>query len=115
MDNYRGVVENVVVIGEGEYRVTFRAYDEEGVDMYIDDSDVPSTLYSMIAKVGEQDCRFVGEGELGDCVTVFEDNASVETVDEADREKWKIGVLASDIASSLTDMEMLVPVDMEEE
>ncbi len=115
MDNYHGVVENVVIVGEGEYRVTFRAYDEEGVDTYINDSDVPSRLYSMIARVGDQDCTFVGEGELGDCVTVFEENDSVETVDEADREKYRIGVLANDIVSSLADTEMLVPVALEEE
>lgn len=117
MDNYRGIVQNVVFVGEGEYRVTFRAYDDNRAEAPIDNNDTDdlSTLYSMIAKVGDQDCTFVGEGELGDCLTVFENNESVESVDEADKEKWKIGVLANDIASSLTDMEMLVPVGVEEE
>lgn len=116
MDNLLGVVQNIVSVGEGEYRVTFRAYVEEEMEArMLEMAEAHSRLYSMIAKIGEQDYTFVAEGELSDCVSVYKDNETVETVEEGDREKWKIGVLANDIVSSLADREMFTPVGVEEE
>ncbi len=117
MDRYHGVVQNVVLVGEGQYRVTFRAYrEEEEIEArMLEMSGADARLYSMIARLGEQDYSFTGEGELSDCVTLFTDNKSVETVDEDDRDKWELGVLANEIASSLAEREMLVPVSVDEE
>ncbi len=115
MDNYLGVVQNIVSVGEGEYRVTFRAYEEEEMEArMLEMAEAHSTLYSMIAKIGQKDYTFVAEGELSDCVAVYKDNESVETVAEDDREKWRIGVLANDIVSSLADAEMFTQVGVDD-
>jgi len=116
MDSYHGVVQNVVMIGDGEYRVTFRAYSDHGTDTGIwENEDVPFELYSMIARRKEDDYAFIAEGRLTDCVSVLRENVSVETVPDDEVAKWQIGALANDIMSSLVDHGMLTPIDSDQE
>jgi hypothetical protein len=116
MDSYRGVVQNVVMIGDGEYRVTFRAYNDHGTDTGIwENEDVPFELYSMIARRKEDDYAFIAEGRLTDCVSVLRENSSVETVPRDELDKWQIGVLANDILSSLVDHGMFTTLDPDQE
>lgn len=104
MENYRGVVQNIVMIGDGEYRVTFRAYNERDVEAtFRENEDVPFTLYSMIARQTETDISLIPEGILTDCINILHENDSVETVRLDEIDKWKIGLLANNIASSLAD------------
>ena len=104
MDNYRGIVQNIVMVGDGEYRVTFRAYNERDVEAtFCENEDVPFTLYSMIACRGEKDFSLIAEGPLADCINILHENNTVETVQPDEIEKWKIGLLANDIVSSLVD------------
>ena len=115
MDNYQGVVQNIVMIGDGEYRVTFRAYNENDLDTGLwENEDVPYELYSLIARRREQDYAFIAEGRLTDCISVLRENSSVDTVAPDDMEKWKIGALANGIVSSLADSGMFAPLEVEE-
>lgn len=107
MENYRGVVQNVVMIGDGEYRVTFKAYNGDDVDTALwENEDVPYELYSLIARRREEDYAFIAEGRLTDCISVLRENCSVETVAPDDMSKWKIGAIADGIASSLAESGM---------
>ena len=116
MDNYHGVVQNVVMIGDGEYRVTFKAYNGSDVDTALwENEDVPYELYSLIARRKEQEYAFIAEGRLTDCIGVLRENCSVETVAPEEVEKWKIGEIANGIATSLADSGMFAPVEAEEE
>ncbi len=116
MDNYQGVVQNIVMIGDGEYRVTFRAYSENDLDTGLwENEDVPFELYSLIARRKEEEYAFIPEGRLTDCISVLRENSSVETVPQDDVDKWKIGAVANDIVSSLADSGMFTPWSAEEE
>jgi hypothetical protein len=116
MENYRGVVQNIVMIGDGEYRVTFRAYDERDLEAtFCENEDVPFRLYSMIARLSNDDFTLIAEGPLTDCVNILRENQTVETVQLDEIDKWKIGLLASDIASLLVDGGMLTPSSEEED
>ena len=116
MENYRGIVQNIVMIGDGEYRVTFRAYDERDLETrFWENEDVSFTLYSMIARRMENDYSLIAEGALTDCVNVLRENESVDTVQLEDISKWKIGALAKDIASSLADGGMFTTCVVDEE
>lgn len=116
MENYRGVVQNVVMIGDGEYRVTFRAYNSEGIDTGLwENEDVPFELYSLIARRREDEYAFIPEGRLTDCISVLRENRSVDTVPTEEVDKWEIGVIANDIVSSLADGGMFTPCEAEEE
>ena len=115
MENYRGVVQDIVMIGDGEYRVTFRAYHERDLEAtFRENEDVPFKLYSMIARQTEKDFSLVPEGILTDCINILHENDTIETVQLDELDKWKIGLLASDIASSLADDGMFVPCSDEE-
>ncbi len=110
MESYKGVVQNIVMIGDGEYRVTFRAYNERDVEARLwENEDVPFTLYSMIARQKENEYDLIAEGLLTDCINILRENESAETVQRDELDKWKIGVLANDIASSLADGGMFTP------
>jgi len=116
MEKYHGVVQNVVMVGDGEYRVTFRAYNGINIETRLwENEDVPFDLYSMIARRGEDDYAFIAEGPLTDCVNVVRENRSLATVPKDDVDKWMIGVLANDILSSLVDGGMFTPVSAQEE
>jgi hypothetical protein len=116
MDNYQGVVQNIVMIGDGEYRVTFRAYSENDLDTGLwENEDVPFELYSLIARRKEEEYAFIPEGRLTDCISVLRENSSVETVPQDDVDKWKIGAVANDIVSALADRGMFTPWSPEEE
>ena len=116
MKNYRGVVQNILMIGDGEYRVTFRAYNERDIEAtFCENEDVPFTLYSMIARRREKDFTLVAEGSLTDCINVLHENESVETVQLDEIDKWKIGLLANDIASMLADEGMFIHCSEEED
>lgn len=107
MENYRGVVQNVVMIGDGEYRVTFKAYSGDDVDTALwENEDVPYELYSLIARRREEDYAFIAEGRLTDCISVLRENCSVATVSPDEMGKWKIGAIADGIASSLAESGM---------
>ncbi|MGO9481049.1 MAG: hypothetical protein ACLP05_04605 [Candidatus Kryptoniota bacterium] len=109
MENYRGVVQNIVMVGEGEYRVTFRAYNERDVEAtFCLNEDVPFTVYSMIARRRENDFTLVAEGPLADCLNILHENKTLKTVRLDEIDKWKIGLLANDIASSLADEGMFI-------
>ena len=115
MEDYRGVVQNIVMVGEGEYRVTFRAYNERDIEAtFCENEDVPFTLYSMIARQNEKELTLVPEGILTECLNTLNENETIETVQPDEIEKWKIGLLANSIASSLMDDGMLVPWSEEE-
>jgi hypothetical protein len=115
MENYRGIVQNIVMIGDGEYRVTFRAYNEHDLEArFWENEDVPFTLYSMIARQMDNDFSLIAEGALTDCINVLRENESVETVQQDEIDKWKIGVLAKDLASSLADGGMFTPCEVED-
>jgi len=109
MENYRGVVQNIVMIGDGEYRVTFRAYNERDIEAsFRENEDVPFTLYSMIVRQKENDLSLIPEGILTDCMNTLsdwltsgEENLSVNILDDID--KRNIAKLANDIASLLAD------------
>lgn len=116
MENYHGVLQNVVMIGDGEYRVTFKAYNGSDVDTALwENEDVPFELYSMIARRKEQEYAFIAEGRLTDCISVLRENCSVETVPPDEMDKWKIGAIADGIASSLADSGMFAPLEVDEE
>ncbi len=116
MENYQGIVQNIVMIGDGEYRVTFRAYNGHDLETrFWENEDVPFTLYSMIARREENDYSLIAEGTLSDCINVLRENESVETVGTDEIDKWKIGALATDIASSLADSGMFTPCEVDEE
>ncbi|HUI30031.1 MAG TPA: hypothetical protein VLX91_07430 [Candidatus Acidoferrales bacterium] len=109
MENYRGIVQSIVMIGDGEYRVTFRAYNERDIEAtFCENEDVGFTLYSMIARREENDFTLIAEGLLTDCVNILNENETVETVQLDEVEKWRIGSLANDIVSSLADGGMFV-------
>ncbi len=116
MENYRGVVQSVVMIGDGEYRVTFKAYNSDDIDTALwENEDVPYELYSLIARRRERDYAFIAEGRLTDCITVLRENHSVETVPSEELGKWKIGEIADGIVSSLADSGMFAPLESEEQ
>jgi len=116
MDNYQGVVQSVVVIGDGEYRVTFRAYNTGNIDTAIwENEDVPFELYSLIARRREEGIAFIAEGRLTDCISVLRENSSVNTVSQDDLEKWRIGEVANGIVSSLAESGMFASWYAEEE
>ncbi len=116
MDDYCGVVQKVVMIGDGEYRVTFRAYNGRDIDTGIwENEDVPFELYSLIARRKEEEFAFIPEGRLTDCISVLRENASVETVPHDDVDKWKIGAIANDIMAALVDQGMFAPWPVEDE
>jgi len=115
MENYQGIVQDIVMIGEGEYRVTFRAYNGHDLETHFwENEDVPFTLYSMIAKRKENDYSLVAEGALTDCINVLYENESVETVGPDEIDKWEIGVIATDIASSLADSGMFTTCSVDD-
>lgn len=115
MENYRGVVQNIVMIGDGEYRVTFRAYNERDIEAtFRENEDVSFTIYSMIARQKENNFALIPEGILTDCMNVLRENNSIETVQLDEVDKWKIGLLANDIASSLADGGMFTTCSEEE-
>ncbi len=115
MENYCGVVQKVVMIGDGEYRVTFRAYNENDIDTGLwENEDIPFELYSLIARRKEEEYAFIPEGRLTDCISVLRDNSSAETVPQDDVEKWKIGVMANDSVRSLAEQGMFAPWSVEE-
>ncbi len=115
MENYLGVVQNIVMIGDREYRVTFRAYNERDTEAtFCENEDVPFTLYSMIARQKENEYMLVAEGLLTDCINILHENDTIETVRPEEIDKWKIGLLANDIASSLFDDGMFAPLCDEE-
>ncbi len=116
MESITGVVQDIIVVGDGEYRVTFRAYTEADLEAHFwEKEDVPFTLYSMIARWRENNYSLIAEGPLTDCINILRENESVETVQKDEIEKWRIGALAEDIASSLAEGGMLVPVTVDEE
>ena len=116
MDNYHGVVQNVVMIGDGEYRVTFKAYSGDDVDTALwENEDVPFELYSLIARRREAGYAFIAEGRLTDCISVLRENISVDTVPHDQLDKWKIGEIANGIVSSLAESGMFAPWEAEEE
>lgn len=116
MENYHGVVQNVVMIGEGEYRITFKAYNGDDVDTALwENEDVPFELYSLIARRKDQEYAFIAEGRLTDCISVLRENNSVATVAPDEVGKWKIGEIANGIATSLADSGMFTPLEVEEE
>jgi hypothetical protein len=110
MYNYRGIVQNIVMVGDGEYRVTFRAYDEQDMEAcFWENEDVPFTLYSMIARRRDNNYSVIPEGALADCISVLRDNESVATLEWEEIEKWKIGALANDLALSLAENGLFTP------
>lgn len=116
MENYRGVVQNVVMIGDGEYRVTFKAYNGDDIDTALwENEDVPYELYSLIARRRERDYAFIAEGRLTDCISVLRENRSMDTVPQDELDKWKIGEIADGIVSSLADSGMFAPLESEEQ
>ncbi len=116
MEDYRGVVQNVVMVGDGEYRVTFRTYSNDDLDTaFWENEDVPFELYSLIARREDDEYAFIAEGRLTDCVSVLRENSAVDTVPQEEVEKWKVGVVASNIVSSLADQGMFTPWSAEEE
>lgn len=116
MENYLGVVQKVVMIGEGEYRVTFKAYNGYDVDTALwENEDVPYELYSLVARLREQGYAFIPEGRLTDCISVLHENYSVETVAPDEMDKWEIAAIADGIATSLADSGMFVPPETEED
>lgn len=116
MNDYQGVVQNVVMIGDGEYRVTFKAYNSSNVDTALwENEDVPCELYSLIARRKDQEYAFIAEGRLTDCISVLRENSSVETVEPHEVEKWKIGEIANGIAASLAESGIFAPLEIEEE
>jgi len=116
MENYRGVVQNITMIGDGEYRVIFRAYNERDIEAtFCENEDVPFTLYSMIARQRDNEIALVAEGPLTDCIDILHENQSLETVQLDEVDKWKIGLLARDIALSLADGGMFIPCSEEED
>lgn len=115
MENYQGVVQNVLMIGEGEYRVTFKAYNSSDVDAALwENEDVPFEIYSLVARRREQGYAFIPEGRLADCLSVLEENCSVETVAPDEMDKWEIATIADGIATSLADSGMFVTPETEE-
>jgi len=115
MDSYRGIVQNIVMVGDGEYRVTFRAYNEKDIEAtFCENEDVHFTLYSMIARQRDNDISLIAEGSLTDCINILEENATAETVQPDEIEKWQIGLLANNIASALADRGMLASWSEEE-
>ncbi len=115
MENYHGVVQNIVMIGDGEYRVTFRAYNEKDVEAtFRENEDVPFKLYTMITRRMDNDLSLIPEGILSDCLNILRDNDKIETVQFDEIDKWKIGLLASDIAFSLAEGGMLTVCGEEE-
>jgi hypothetical protein len=112
MENYQGVVQNVVMIGEGEYRVTFKAYNGKDIDTALwENEDVPYELYSLIARRRERGFAFIAEGRLTDCISVRRENTSVDTVPREEVDKWEIGEIANGIVSSLADNGMFEPLE----
>ncbi|HEY9167836.1 MAG TPA: hypothetical protein VIS48_16915 [Candidatus Kryptonia bacterium] len=116
MENYLDAVQNVVMIGEGEYRVTFRASNKtESISGRVSEEQEPYSVYSMIARCENADYRFIAEGDLGECVSIYDDHRSAETVEKNDMDKWQIGDLANGILVSLVDREMLTPYPIEDD
>ena len=116
MDNYQGVVQKVVMIGEGEYRVTFKAFSGKDIDTALrENEDVPYELYSLIARRRERDFAFIAEGRLTDCISVRRENNSVDTVPHDEVDKWEIGEIANGIVSSLADSGMFEPPEADRE
>ncbi|MFZ1081741.1 MAG: hypothetical protein WAO19_07430 [Candidatus Kryptoniota bacterium] len=116
MEKYHGVVQNIVMVGEGEYRVVFRAYNGPDIEARLwENEDVPYDLYSMIARRNGGEYAFIAEGPLTDCVNVLRENSVLETVPKDDVDKWMVGELASDILSSLIDDGMFTQCTSDEE
>ena len=116
MQNYHGVVQSIVMIGDGEYRVTFRAYDERNIDaIFCVNEDVPFKLYSMIACRKECGLAVIPEGTLTECINVVDENETIEMVPPDDIDKWKIGSLAREIALSLSDGGLFTTCNIEED
>ncbi len=116
MQNYHGVVQNIVMIGDAEYRVIFRAYDERDMEAtFCENEDVPFTLCSMVARREGNGFTVIPEGLLAECISVLDENDSAEMVHPDELNKWKIGALAKDIALSLADDGMFTPSSVEED
>ena len=115
MQNYHGVVQNIVMIGDSEYRVTFRAYDERDMEAtFCENEDVPFLLYSMVARREGNGFVVIPEGLLTECIDVLDENDSSQLADLDELNKWMIGALAKDIALSLADGGMFTPWSTEE-
>ena len=113
MQNYHGVVQNIVMIGDGEYRVTFRAYEERDVEAtFCENEDVPFALYSMVARREGNGFVVVPEGLLAECIDALDEH---EPADLEELNKSMIGVLAKDIALSLADSGMFTPCGDDED
>ena len=116
MQNYHGVVQNIVTVGEGEYRVTFRAYNERDMEAtFCENEDVPFDQYTMVARREGGGFIVVPEGTLTECIGVLDEHDSAEMVGLDEIDKWKIGALARDIASFLADGGMFASCGEEED
>ncbi len=114
MQSYHGVVQNIVTVGDGEYRVTFRAYDERDMEAtFCVNEDVPFKLFSMVARREGNVLAIIPEGILTECMCILDENETVDMVVPDEIDKWKIGFLAKDIALSLADGGMFTPFGVE--